>query len=158
MLISAQFSESGIPKDGLSPLVRVRDLSDGSIIVNDVGMSSTGDGFYVYDFSAYNSSKDYSVLCDSVTLSGSERYTYGTSDDYDLVTQIESTVNDIDVRTILIRKIQTNRLELSDGNPGVWRLYDDDSLSVLLTFQISDKDGGAISQPSSAPSRRSKGV
>jgi hypothetical protein len=158
MLISAQFSENNIPKDGLSPLVRVRDLSNGSIVVNDATMSGTGDGFYVYDFFAYNSSKDYSVLCDSVTLSGVARYTYGTSDDYDLVTQIESTVTDINIRTILIEKIQRNKLVLTDGSSGNWVLYDSDGTTPLLTFNVTDKDGNAIIQPAGAPARRSRGV
>ena len=158
MLISAQFSENGIPKDGLFPLVRVRDLSSGSIVVNNVAMVGTGDGFYIYNFSAYDSSKDYSVLCDSVTLSGSERYTYGTSDDYDLVTQIESTVSDVGVRTILIEKIQRNRLELTDGNSDNWILYDNDNVTPLLTFSVTDKNGNAIVQPTSAPSRRTRGI
>jgi hypothetical protein len=158
MLISAQFSENDVPKDGLSPLVRVRDLSNGSIVVNDATMSGTGDGFYVYNFSAYDSSKDYSVLCDSVTLSGSGRYTYGTSDDYDLITQIESTVTDTGVRTILIEKIQRNRLELTDGSSNNWVLYDNDNVTPLLTFSITDKDGNAILQPIGAPARRSRGT
>ena len=158
MLISAQFSENNMPKDGLSPIVRVRDFSDGSIVVNNATMSGTGDGFYVYGFSAYNSSKNYSVLCDSVTLSGTERYTYGTSDDYDLVTQIESTVNDIDVRAILIEKIQRNKLKLSDGSSDNWVLYDNDNVTPLLTFSVTDKNGNSILQPTGSPARRTRGV
>lgn len=158
MLISAHFSENDEPKDGLSPLVRVRDFSNGSIVINNVTMSGTGDGFYVYDFSTYDSSKDYGIICDSVTLSGSDRYTYGTSDDYDLISTIEFTVTNIDVRTILIEKIQKNRLELTDGSSNNWVLYDSDDVTPLLVFSVTDKNGNAIVQPTSAPSRRTRGI
>jgi hypothetical protein len=58
----------------------------------------------------------------------------------------------------LTRKIQTNRLELADGDSGNWVLYDDDSLTPLLTFSVSDKDGDPIVQPKLFPARRTKGV
>jgi hypothetical protein len=58
----------------------------------------------------------------------------------------------------LVRKILTNRLELADGGTtGNWILYDDDD-SVLLTFDVSDKGGLAISLPDGTPARRTKAV
>lgn len=187
MWVVSYFVNNGEPAIGLSPIVNIRDLSDGSLVVSSGSMVEKGDGFYAYDFTVYDDSKDYVIRTDSVTLSGIDRYSFGSSgeynedmnfisstvsgidlkvDDVDTVVQsmdltvdsIESTVSDVDVRTTLIRKLQTNRLELEDGDPGIWRLYDDDDVTVLLTFQISDKNGGAIVQPPTSPSRRSKGV
>lgn len=61
----------------------------------------------------------------------------------------------------LIRKILNNRLELADG--GVtptknWKLYDDDDTTVLLEWNVTDKNGLNIAQPSEAPSRRTRGT
>jgi len=57
----------------------------------------------------------------------------------------------------LSRKALVNRLELDEGNPGLHILYDDDD-SVLLTFNITDKDGNKITIPVGIPARRTKGV
>lgn len=61
-------------------------------------------------------------------------------------------------RVALIEKIMRNRLELADGNTGNWILYDDDSVTPLLTFNVRDKNGGGIMQQALVPSRRSRGV
>ena len=63
-----------------------------------------------------------------------------------------------DWSTELLRKFQTNRLELTDGNPGIWTLYDDDNVTPLKMFEVRDVSGGAIIQPAGAPSRRAKAV
>jgi hypothetical protein len=119
-------------------------------------MLERGDGFYGYDFSAYNPQKDYAVICDSVTLSGVERYTYASSGEYsEVLDSIESTVGIVDIRTTLLRKIQTNRLELFDGDTDNWILYDDDAATPLLTFSVSDKSGNIIVQCPNTPSKRS---
>jgi hypothetical protein len=63
----------------------------------------------------------------------------------------ESTLN-------LLRKILNNRLELADGAVGNWVLYADDDTTVLLTYNVQDKTGGPINQPTLAPSRRTRGA
>lgn len=156
MWIVASFTREGVPATGLSPEVVVRDVDTSVIVINGASMNETGDGFYSYDFSGYNPSKDYTVICDSVTLSGVERYSYGSSGEYnEVLDSIESTVGVVDLRTLLIRKIQTNRLELMDGDADNWTLYDDDAITPLLTFDVSDKDGNIIVQQPNTPSRRS---
>jgi hypothetical protein len=91
-------------------------------------------------------------------LSGTDRYSYGSTGEYnESLNEIKSTVDDIDIRTLLIRKIQTNKLELADGDTGNWQLMDDDDSTVLLTFNVTDKNGDLIVQPVNVPSRRSKG-
>jgi len=160
MWILAFFTHAGIPATGLSPLVKVLDIETGSAVVDNEGMSETGAGFYRYDFTTYDIAHDYAIICDSVTLSGTERYTYASSGEYNnILYSISSTIDIIDIRTTLIRKIQTNKLELSDGDTGNWILYDDppNDNVALLTFNVTDKNGNLIIQPANIPSRRSKG-
>lgn len=152
MWVLAAFSEDGEPALGLSPTVRIRDVLNGSLIITDDPMVEKGDGFYGYDFTAYDVTKDYAIRCDSVTLSGTDRYTYSSSGEYSDV------LDGIDIRTTLVRKIQTNRLELADGDTSNWILYDDDNTTPLLTFNVTDKDGNSIAQQAKIPSRRSKGT
>ena len=156
MWILAYFTRDGEPATELSPLVKVRDVETGAVVVNSASMVERGDGFYGYDFDGYNPQRDYAVICDSVTLSGVERYTYASSGEYnEVLDSIESTVGIVDIRTVLLRKIQTNRLELFDGDTDNWVLYDDDTVTPLLTFSVSDKNGDIIVQCPSTPSKRS---
>jgi hypothetical protein len=158
MWIVSFFTENGEPSIGLSPIINIRDISDGSLVITSGTMTEKGDGFYAYDFVGYNDTKDYAVRSDSVTLSGTDRYSYGSTGEYnEALNEIKSTVDDIDLRTLLIRKIQTNRLELLDGDTGNWILYDDDDISILLTFNVTDKNGDLIIQSANIPSKRSKG-
>ena len=158
MWVVSFFTENGEPKTGLSPVVNIRDISDGSLVINGGSMIEKGDGFYAYDFDAYDKTKDYVIRSDSVTLSGTDRYSFASTGEYnEALNGIKSTVDNIDVRTLLIRKIQTNRLELLDGDTGNWQLYDDDDTTILLTFNVTDKNGDLIVQPANIPSKRSKG-
>lgn len=58
----------------------------------------------------------------------------------------------------ILRKILNNRLELADGSTSNWVLYDDDDATPVLTYNVKDKGGGGIVQPTQAPSRRTRGV
>lgn len=166
MWILASFTDSGVPASGISPLptIRIRDVATSSLVVTDVSMAETGDGFYAYDFSAQDVEKDYTFRCDAGdSLSNTERYTFGSSGPYDesiddIQTVVNSTatvVTETDVRTELLRKFQTNRLELTDGDTYNWVLYNDDD-TPLLSFAVSDKDGKFIIQTPHTPSKRTK--
>lgn len=83
MYILAFFTDSGVPKTGLSCEIKIRDIPSGSILVNNLNMSELGDGFYYYDFTAYDATKDYAILCDgSATLSNTERYLVAGNENY----------------------------------------------------------------------------
>lgn len=83
MLITAFFTESGIPRTGLSPTIRIRTLSDNALVITDAAMTEVGDGFYKYDYVAYDGTIDYSVRCDGgAVMADEERYTYGTNDSF----------------------------------------------------------------------------
>jgi len=156
MRIVAFFTDNDIPAIGLSPIVNILDVATGYTVVSGESMIELGDGFYRYDFDIYEPARDYAIVCDSVTLSGSERYTYASSGEYsEVLNSIESTVGMVDIRTSLLRKIQTNRLELEDGDLDNWTLYDDDKSTPLLTFSVTDKNGHLIVQNPHTPSRRS---
>jgi len=159
MWILAHFTHNGVPSTGLSPVATIRDVDTDGIVISGASMVEKGDGFYGYYFNAYNPSRDYAVICDSVTLSGVERYSYASSGEYnEVLDTIESTVGVVDVRTTLLRKIQTNRLELFDGDEENWVLYDDDAVTELLTFSVTDKNGHLIVQHPQSPSKRSGAI
>jgi len=80
MNISAYFSNSGTPATGLSPVINIRDISDGSLVVTAAAMTEVNDGFYKYAFAGYDSSKDYVILCDGgVALAAADRYAITTT-------------------------------------------------------------------------------
>jgi len=86
MNILSFFTSSGVPATGLSATVRIRDVSDGSLVITDAAMTETGDGFYKYDFSTYDSSLDYAIRCDGgITLPDAERYVYAGNEYVDMV-------------------------------------------------------------------------
>jgi len=77
MIILCFLTESGAPKTGLSPTIRIRDLSDNSLVITDAAMTEVGDGFYKYNFTNFDKTKDYSIRMDGgASLSDSDRYKY----------------------------------------------------------------------------------
>lgn len=82
--ISTFFTDGGAPKTGLSPTIRIRNLSTGSLVVTDAAMTESGDGFYYYDFTSYDEELEYSIRCDgTATITNSaERYTYAGNESY----------------------------------------------------------------------------
>jgi hypothetical protein len=83
MIITAFFTNSGVPTSGLSAIIRIRDLFDNSLVITDAAMSDVGDGHYKYDYTLYDSTKDYAIRCDGgVVLSFNERYTYAGNENY----------------------------------------------------------------------------
>ncbi len=63
----------------------------------------------------------------------------------------------VDSNVDIIRKFQTNRLELAAGSSGNLILYNDDGTTPLYTFAVTDKDGSAIALNSSSPAKRGAG-
>ena len=96
MIISAYFTDSGAPKTGLSPTVTVYDLSDNTKAVDAASMTEVGGGFYKYDFTGFDSSEDYSIICDGGSgLSNSERYVVAGSDIKGIVKQTLADPNEL---------------------------------------------------------------
>jgi hypothetical protein len=63
-------------------------------------------------------------------------------------------IPDIADQVELARKILKNRLELTEGATSNWVLYDDDDVTPLITWSVSDKDGHGIRIASFTPARR----
>ncbi len=83
MNILAFFTKYGEPATGLTPTIRIREIPAGTLVVTDDLMTEVGDGFYNYDFTSYDSNKDYSIRSDGgVTLPESERYVYAGNENY----------------------------------------------------------------------------
>jgi len=96
VLIVTFFTDNGLPKTGLSPTLRIRNLSTGAII-NTVAMDEKGDGFYTYDFTTYDPEIDYGFRADGgAVLSDYDRYTFTTND----TGIIQSSIADIDIAQV----------------------------------------------------------
>jgi len=92
MYVTAYFTDGGIPATGLTPTIRIRDLSDNSLVITDASMTEVGDGHYKYNFAGYDKTKEYTIRCDGgATLGGYDRYTYGINDE---INNIESIVEE----------------------------------------------------------------
>ena len=74
MYISVYFSDSGTPKTALAPKVTVYKVSDNSKVVDAQAMTEIAEGFYKYNFTTRDVSEAYVYICDSVTLTGADRY------------------------------------------------------------------------------------
>lgn len=78
MMILAIFTEAAVPKENLEPIVNIYRLDTSALVIEDADMTEVGAGQYTYDFTTWDKTLDYSVICDSVTLTGSERYAFSS--------------------------------------------------------------------------------
>lgn len=84
MIINSFFTEAGAPKTGLSPTIRIWEVSAGAhtLVITDASMTEVGDGFYKYNFAAYDATKNYVVRADGgVVLANADRYEYGATEE-----------------------------------------------------------------------------
>lgn len=78
MNVKAYFETVGVPATGLTPTVNIRDLATGTLAISAGVMIETGDGYYTYEFVAYDYSVTYSILCDGgAGLAATDRYVVG---------------------------------------------------------------------------------
>jgi len=83
MYITAFYTNEGVPATGLSPTIRIRNVSTDALIITDAGMSEVGDGWYKYFFSTYDETFEYAIRCDGgATLADSDRYKYAGNENY----------------------------------------------------------------------------
>jgi len=86
----------------LTPLIKIYDLSDNSVVVDDASVSEIGDGLYKYNFTIYDKTKDYVALCD-----GGESVTGGTR-------YIASGISAVDVNLVMIDSDSQSVTDLKD--------------------------------------------
>lgn len=158
MWITTNFQSGVITTSGLSPTIRIRDVSDGSVVASGI-MAELGDGFYTYDFIGYDITNEYAILCDAVTLSDLDRYKSLTTGEYgDIINGIGLVSDNIDFRVELVKKIWQNKLELSDGDTGNLVIYEDDDTTPRISWDVTDVVDNPIAQDAYNPSKRSRGT
>jgi len=158
MWVTVYFNRYGNPATGLIPIVKIRELETGDVVVSGT-MSEVGQGFYKRDFPEYDITKDYLILCDAVTLANEYRYKAAATGEYGTTIHDVNLISDgIDIRVALIRKIMTNRQESIDGNSENLVLYDDDSATPLLKWNIKDPYWQQVIQDHHIPAKRSRGA
>ena len=81
MIINSYFTYGGTPATGLTPTIKIWEVVPGApitytLVVNSAAVTvGNSDGFYSYDFTTYDSSKNYLVRVDGgSTLPPNERY------------------------------------------------------------------------------------
>jgi hypothetical protein len=80
MIIFAFFTKSGIPETGLSPVIDIWE-DDGTQVVTSTLMAEVNGGFYQYDFTTYDGSKNYAIRADGgATLDNAERYVFSSNE------------------------------------------------------------------------------
>ena len=157
MWVTVNFTTADSPATGLTPTIRVRSVETGDVVSSGT-MTEVGDGFYTYEFTGYDITQDYYIFADAVTLVGPERYVTGVTGEYGPnINNIYVLSDNIDYRTTLIRKILINRLELADGATENWVLYDDDDVTPLIRWNVTDKDDDAIEQATYTDAKRTRG-
>ena len=123
MKIITSFTQSGVPKEGLSPTIKILKL-DGTIVINNESMTEIGSGFYKYEFATYDEDEDYCISTDGTSsLSNYERYNFSTNEKAPIGK---------------IFKIEKGKWEIK-GNQMLF--YDNDNTTVLYSFNLQTKNG-----------------
>lgn len=144
------FTNSGAPATGLTPTIRIRDLSDNSLVVTNDSMDEVGDGYYSYDFESYDINKEYSIRADGGgSLSASDRYTYGANENY--VGDIwDAQYGDHQIVGSLSREVgASGTVHLGGGNNGVGRSLTMEEAKTLarMVWEVilsNDKKAGDV--------------
>jgi len=156
MYFTVYYTYGGKPADSLQPIIKIREVDSG-VVSSSGTMIFIGNGLYTYEFVNYDLQKEYMVICNAMTDLVDERYKFLASGEYgDLLHTVAMLNDNIELRTLLIKKILTNKLELQDGDTDNWILYDDDSSTELLKWDVRDKEGKNIIERPNTNSRRSK--
>lgn len=167
-IITSFFTISGNPTSGLTPTIKIWRLDVGSpmtntLVVNGEPLSEIGDGWYRFDFTAYNYLENYAIVVDGgISVPLGERYVWAANESFqeDIVNttwnepisehlsagttgyalnqaQIDSASAVSLVETLL--KYEKNRTRI-DKTAKTLTIYDDDGTTPLKVFDL--KDGG----------------
>ena len=157
IIITTFVTKSGVPQSGLSPTIRIWEVTetDEILIVGDpdgvmVEFASTGSpgssnsGYYKYVFTdglGYDPTKTYNVRVDSgSTIPNGERYQTSTIDSAVDLIQIDVT-NILDI-VDEIRKYNANRT-LIDENNFTLTVFEEDGTTPFKVFDLKDENGVA---------------
>jgi hypothetical protein len=157
MLITSFFTKNSVPKLALSPTIRIWEVDAGSqtLVVINAPMVEVGDGFYKYDFTTYDFTKDYVFRTDGGIPQLDERYQYGASEycrlEVETIADITSNVweEDASLHTTpgttgallnLITAVLVNRTRI-DSAAATLTIYDADCVTPLIVFDLKDQVG-----------------
>ncbi len=79
----AFFTDAGVPAAAMSPTptIRIRRISDQTLVVTDALMTNIGDGFYNYQFTDFDPGEEYAVRAFANALSDAgDQYKAATID------------------------------------------------------------------------------
>ena len=129
MIFTAVFTYNGAPKLLLSPLITIYDVSDGSAVVSGADMTEIGGGFYKYNYTSFDSTKNYVFVCDGgAAQQDGERYTYGSS----------GSTGNIE----FLKDMEGGRWKI-DETAKTMTFYKEDNTTVIATFNLKDINGNA---------------
>lgn len=104
MYIVSFFTDSGIPKTGLSPTIDVREIPPGTLVVSGSNMVEAGGGVYYYNHTGYDPEKDYAIISDGgSSLTDTERYKFAGNENYvdDIENVLDNSVLQADLKRTL---------------------------------------------------------
>ena len=84
MIIKTNFTNNGVPTNGLTPLIRIINLPGQEVEVSGASMTANNEmtGSYYYNFTTYSPTGNYDIRCDGgVSLSNYDRYAWAVNSD-----------------------------------------------------------------------------
>lgn len=128
MKIISYFKHNNVPQEGLFPKIKIRKISDKSIVVDDESMVEIGDGFYSYDFENYEEGIQFTVLVNGGNeLSPEEKYSHGVIDSIDHTDAIS-----------FIKNIEGGRWQIKDNQ---MVFFKDDNKTEVAKFNLYNQSG-----------------
>lgn len=172
-IVSSLFSNNGTPVTGLSPTIRIWEVTGSShtLVVTDDPMIEVGDGFYKYEFTTYDPTKNYLFRTDGgATLPTFDRYQkasnrnsanevwnaqttdYTATGTFGLQSnqiKADTTSISLNVNTALtvldiLLKYESNRTRV-DPVANTLTIFDDDGVTPLQVFNLRDENGNPSS-------------
>lgn len=146
---------TGIPSGDFT--ITTVDENDSDSVASAVSESVQKPGLYQFDvpgaFLTTHGAGTYAaviqVLTSAPTLSATKSQPMK-------VTQED--IDAIGTNSEFLRKMATNRMEQTSGNPGQLVLFDDDDTTPLKTWEVRDEFGNGIAASVQVPARRGAGT
>jgi len=156
MFIITPITSGSLPKSGLSPTIRIRNVDNGNLLVADETMEELGDGWYKYNFIEYTGSLNYAIRVDGTSnVPNGERFYYAGNDNFanDIWehplsttpgTTIPSGSNEPSITSAgaleFIRGIQGGRWKIDQVNNQMI-FYKNDNFTEIARFSLLNSSG-----------------
>ena len=144
MNIVTFFTSAGNPATGLTPTIKIRKVSDNSLVIDGGSMSEIGDGFYKYSFAQYSGSVDYVMRTDGGgSLAASDRYQFAGNENF-----VDDIWDEPASNHVVSGSLGGMVNFINDIQGGRWKIvsnqmifYKDDNTTEVARFNLFD-DGG----------------